>query len=99
MSRQRRKSRRGGAVSVSLIVIVFLIVMAVQIVQLKDKETAYAKQKAEAQQQLDDEQTRSEEIQDLYQYMKSDEYIEDVAKSKLGLAYPNEIIFKEKKAE
>ncbi len=99
MSRQRRKSRRGGAVSVSLIVIVFLIVMTVQIVQLKDKETAYAKQKAEAQQQLDDEQTRSEEIQDLYQYMKSDEYIEDVAKSKLGLAYPNEIIFKEKKAE
>ena len=99
MSRQRRKSRRGGAVSVSLIVIVFLIVMSVQIVQLKNKETAYAKEKEQAQQELDDEQTRSEEIQDLYQYMKSDEYIEDVAKSKLGLAYPNEIIFKEKKAE
>jgi cell division protein DivIC len=29
-------------------------------------------------------------------YMNSSEYIEDVAKSKLGLAYENEIIFKEK---
>ena len=29
--------------------------------------------------------------------MKSSQYIEDVAKSKLGLTYKNEIIFKEKK--
>ena len=38
----------------------------------------------------------SDEIESMQQYMQSDQYIEDIAKSKLGLAYDNEIIFKEK---
>ena len=72
---KRRAKRRGGTLSVSIIVIAFLVVMVVQVVQLKQKESTYAAQKAE---------------------LESDQYIEDIAKSKLGLAYDNEIIFKEK---
>lgn len=49
------------------------------------------------QQQYEEETERSTEIDDLETYMKSSQYIEDVAKSKLGLTYKNEIIFKEKK--
>ena len=78
---KRRAKRRGGTLSVSIIVIAFLVVMVVQVVQLKQKESTYAAQKAELEMQ---------------QYMQSDQYIEDIAKSKLGLAYDNEIIFKEK---
>ena len=48
-------------------------------------------------QQYEEETERSTEIDDLETYMKSSQYIEDVAKSKLGLTYKNEIIFKEKK--
>ena len=51
----------------------------------------------ELQQQYEEETERSTEIDDLETYMKSSQYIEDVAKSKLGLTYKNEIIFKEKK--
>ena len=69
---KRRAKRRGGTLSVSIIVIAFLVVMVVQVVQLKQKESTYAA------------------------HMQSDQYIEDIAKSKLGLAYDNEIIFKEK---
>ena len=46
---------------------------------------------------LDVYKRQSTEIDDLETYMKSSQYIEDVAKSKLGLTYKNEIIFKEKK--
>lgn len=95
MSRRRVK-RRGGTLSVSIIVIAFLVVMIVQVVQLKQKEAAYAQQKAELEKQYTEESERSDEIQGLEQYMQSDQYIEDIAKSKLGLAYDNEIIFKEK---
>ena len=95
MSRRRVK-RRGGTLSVSIIVIAFLVVMIVQVVQLKQKEAAYAQQKAELEKQYTEESGRSDEIQGLEQYMQSDQYIEDIAKSKLGLAYDNEIIFKEK---
>ena len=64
--------------------------------QLKNKETAYAQQTAELNKQLKEETERTDEINALADYMQSDQYIEDMAKSKLGLAYDNEIIFKEK---
>lgn len=93
---KRRSKRRGGTLSVSIIVIAFLVVMIVQVVQLKQKEAAYAQQKAELEKQYTQESERTDEIQGLEKYMQSDQYIEDIAKSKLGLAYDNEIIFKEK---
>ena len=42
-----------------------------------------------------DETARQEELQNYQSYTQSQEYVEDIAKSKLGLAYDNEIIFKE----
>lgn len=48
---KRRAKRRGGTLSVSIIVIAFLVVMVVQVVQLKQKESTYAAQKAELEKQ------------------------------------------------
>ena len=96
MSIRRSSKKRGGTLSVAVIVVAFLIVMIFQIVQLKNKETAYAQQTAELNKQLKEETERTDEINALAEYMQSDQYIEDMAKSKLGLAYDNEIIFKEK---
>ena len=96
MSIRRSSKKRGGTLSVAVIVVAFLIVMIFQIVQLKNKETAYAQQTAELNKQLTEETERTDEINALADYMQSDQYIEDMAKSKLGLAYDNEIIFKEK---
>lgn len=96
MNIRRSSKKRGGTLSVAVIVVAFLIVMIFQIVQLKNKETAYAQQTAELNKQLKEETERTDEINALADYMQSDQYIEDMAKSKLGLAYDNEIIFKEK---
>ena len=96
MSIRRSSKKRGGTLSVAVIFVAFLIVMIFQIVQLKNKETAYAQQTAELNKQLKEETERTDEINALADYMQSDQYIEDMAKSKLGLAYDNEIIFKEK---
>ena len=87
MSTRRRRQRKNGTVSIAIIVLAFLIVMSVQIFKLKQKEAAYAAQETE----------RSEEIESLADYVQSDQYIIDMAHSKLGLAYDNEIIFKESK--
>jgi cell division protein DivIC len=96
MSRQRNKRRRGaGTVSIGIVVLLFLAVMAVQIYRVKQKDDSYGERLEELQAQLEDETERGSEIDALEEYMKSDEYIEDTAKSKLGLAYDNEIIFKE----
>lgn len=71
--------------------------MTVQICRIRSKDAEYAAKEKELQQQYEEENERSTEIDDLETYMKSSQYIEDVAKSKLGLTYKNEIIFKEKK--
>ena len=43
---------------------------------------------------IEDEQTRTEEIDKLKKYMETDEYAEEVAREKLGLVKDNETVFK-----
>lgn len=50
-----------------------------QIKELKDEQASLEDEKAE--------------MKDYKSYVKSNEYIEEVAREKLGLVYPNEIIF------
>ena len=57
--------------------------------------TEYARKQEQLEVQLQDETARQEELQNYQSYTQSQEYVEDIAKSKLGLAYDNEIIFKE----
>lgn len=95
--RIRKKSRRSsGTVGVIIIVLAFLVVMGIQIYRIKEKDAEYAAKEQELNQEYEQETQRASEIDSLEEYMNSSEYIEDVAKSKLGLTYENEIIFKEK---
>jgi cell division protein DivIC len=73
-----------------------MAVMMVQIVNIKAKDAEYEAKENELLQQYEEETQRSTEIDELETYMDSSEYIEEVAKTKLGLTYKNEIIFKEK---
>ena len=96
----RRKHLLQHRVSMFLIttVIVMLIVMlSVGSVSLHAKNDAYKKQEAELEVELEKEKLRAEEIDELEEYVGTDEYVEDVAKEKLGLVYPNEIIFEAEK--
>lgn len=96
-NRRRRKARRfdAGGASVIIVVVAFILVIAFQICQLKQKEEAYAAQESDLKAQYEQETERTQEIADLEAYMKTTQYIEDVAKTKLGLVHDNEIIFKE----
>ena len=44
--------------------------------------------------QIEEQQQRTKEIDELEEYMQTDEYIEKAAQEKLGLLKENEIIFK-----
>ncbi|MBE5890727.1 MAG: septum formation initiator family protein [Lachnospiraceae bacterium] len=95
MRSSKRRNRRGEKLSIGLIVLLLLVAMTVQIVRLKQKEQAYAEQVEKLQQEYEAETQRAEDLKKLEAYMQTPQYIEDIAKSKLGLAYDNEIIFKE----
>lgn len=96
MSAGRKKRRKNaGTTSIGIIVLAFLAVMSVQIYRLKQKDDAKAAEVEALMQEYAAETQRAEEIDALEAYMQTTQFIEDTAKSKLGLAYDNEIIFKE----
>ena len=78
---------------VSGVVLVLGIMLSIASVSLHAKYQDLDAQANELETQLDAEYARSEEIDELEEYVGTDEYIEDVAKDKLGLVYPNEILF------
>lgn len=93
--RIRKDNNRAGKICISMILIVFVIVMSVQIVKIYQKDQELIETQAEREAQLEEETARQQELEEYEAYTQTNEYIEDVAKSKLGLAYGNEIIFKE----
>ena len=75
----------------------FAIVMSTQIIKVYQKDQEYIAKQADLEQQLSAEQDRQKELEAYETYTKSQQYVEYVAKSKLGLLYDNEVVFKEQK--
>lgn len=93
------KQNRAGMLCVSCIVLFVLAAFSIQIVNLHRKDEAYKAQELELESRLAEEQERQEEIEEYTAYVNTPEYIEQLAKAKLGLVYPNEIVFKEQETE
>lgn len=93
--RRRRDNNRMGKICISFIVLLFIGVMSVQMVNLYEKDQEYIEREKSLEGQLAEETERQTRLSEYEAYTQTQQYIEDVAKSKLGLAYGNEIIFKE----
>lgn len=81
-------------VAIAGIVMILLVGLLVQSRQLSAQNKVYESRKSELEQQIRDEEMRTEEIENLEDYVNSTEYIEQMAREKLGLVYEDEIIFK-----
>ncbi len=93
-SRGRRHRNMRSVVLITFIVICFVAVFGVRELGLKRTERAYLKQEKQLLVQIEQEKQRTQEIADLEEYMSSDRYIEDTAREKLGMAYPNDLLLK-----
>ena len=93
--RRDRGSNRRGMVCISAVVLVLLVTLFVQSNTIKQKNAIYTAQEAQLQTQLEAEEQRSKDIEDMKAYMQTKEYAEKVARDKLGLVYKDEILFKE----
>ena len=94
---RRQKENPAGRVIISLIVTTFVVVMSLQIVNLYQKNQEYAARQEVLQRELAEADEEQQRLQEYEEYTKSPQYIEDIAKSKLGLVHENEIVFKEEK--
>lgn len=96
MGRYQKKKNRMGRASIACIVVVLLLFMSIQIIKLYQKDQEYMAREAGLTEEFELETERAEKLSDYEKYIGSQEYVEDTAKSKLGMVYDNEIIFKEK---
>lgn len=96
-ARRRKKQLRHHKRSVLIVIsaLVLLVgVISVNSISLQAKNKSYKAQEAELKKQIEAEDQRAEDIAEFEDYVKTDAYIEDAAKEKLGLAHSNEILFK-----
>jgi cell division protein DivIC len=92
------KAHNPNRIASLLIMFIMCVVVAVMLIQCLDiyqKNQSYAAEQTQLQQQLEEEEARTEEIEAYREYIKTDEFVEEVAYEKLGLIYKGEIIFKE----
>lgn len=88
------RSNLAGVITIAGIVAVLLVVLLSGSQKLSVRNEQYESQKEELSQQIQDEEVRNGEIEKLKDYVNSKEFIEKMAREKLGLVYRNEIIFK-----
>lgn len=81
-------------IAIVLVVLVLLGWLMSKTNDLQERLAVYDAKAATLQEEIEEEQTRTEEIDKLKRYMQTDEYAEEVAREKLGLVKDNETVFK-----
>ncbi|MFG6384220.1 MAG: septum formation initiator family protein [Lachnospiraceae bacterium] len=97
--RRIKKLNKSNMIHITVIAGIIVGVMSIRIVYLYEKSQFYQAQEISLQEQLEAEEQRQKELKEYEKYVNTREYTEQIAKTKLGLVYPNEIIFKEKEEE
>ncbi|MBO4617028.1 cell division protein DivIC [Lachnospiraceae bacterium YSD2013] len=97
MARRKMKMRRrsvnfGGMFLVTAVVAMIVLVVLFKSNELRDKKAAYEKREKYLVEQIEEQERRSEEIEEYRKYTQTKQYVEDLAKERLGLVYKDEII-------
>lgn len=95
-SKERRVSRenRAAMIAITIVVCVLFILLAVKDYQLNRTIGVNEAKKSELTQEIREEEARTEEIENLREYMQTEDYIREAAKEKLGLVEDDEVIFR-----
>lgn len=92
MSKKRKKKRTG----MGFVLFTVLVLYGIVSYNRQGLRVTYEKSEAkiqELQQKIQVENQKTEEIKAMKAYVQTSKYVEDMAREKLGLVYPDEIIF------
>lgn len=97
-SKSKKKQNRVGSGLGTFVVVSCLVLLGVVVMykahDLVEQRTSLEAQAAELIGQLEQAKQEYAKLEEREKYMKSDAYIEEVAREQLGLIYPDEIIVK-----
>ncbi len=96
--RKRRKTGLAGGLEIVAVIIIIGVVaymMMTNTRKLRTAEHEYTAKEELLERAIEEENARTEVLKEQKKYVKTDQYIEEVARDKLGLINPNEVLFKE----
>lgn len=96
-TRRKKKDRWGNRLSITGITIVVVslgVVVNVKSVSLRKKDLEYQVREEALLMQVEQEKNRAAELEEYRVYVQTKQYVEEVAKQKLGLVMPDEILLK-----
>ncbi len=91
---RERKIMKNTMLMILLVVCILFAALFIGGYRLNKKIDNALATKSELEDQIKDEENRKQEIEELEEYMKTDEYIREVAREKLGLVDDGDIIFR-----
>lgn len=91
---RKKKNNRLGMLCVSFVVLALFAVLMIRGLALKAEVDEYEEQEAVIEKQIAEEEERTQSLNEYEKYTKTDKYVEEIAKEKLGLVYDDEILFK-----
>ncbi len=98
-SRSRRYKRdkwgnRMAMLGLTLVVGSLAVVVGIRGNSLRDKDMEYRLKQEKLQTELENEERRAQELEEKRVYVQTKQYIEKVAKEKMGLVNPDEVLLK-----
>lgn len=95
MARRVRKNSKGAFLIICIVLILFGAI-SIRSLELNQKKEDYNKQIANLQEEIEEAKETKDDLEKQEAYMKTDQYIKEIAKEKLNLVEKNEIVFKAK---
>lgn len=92
--RRQKRSSIMGVIVIFALVLIIGVALFVGKNSIDSKNKEYESQIAQLQEQLSEQEERKKELEEYRKYIKTKKFVEEVAKDKFGLLYPNEIMFK-----
>ena len=92
--RWERRKKRLEAKLIIFALLTLIVVAAYGNIRLRAKRVDYDKREQELMAQIEEEEKRTQEIEELKKYMETKMFVEEIAKERLGLVYEDEILFK-----
>lgn len=96
-TRRKKKDRWGNRlaiIGITLVVGSLAVVVNLKSTSMRKKDLEYQAKEEALMRQVEQEKARASELEEYRVYVQTKQYIEEVAKQKLGLVKPDEILLK-----
>ena len=90
--RKKNVRHRLSMFAIILVVIVLLACLSVKTIRLRTRVAQNDDQVARLEEEIAEEERRSEELDEREIYIQTKQYVEEIARDRLGLVYPGEIL-------